>query len=504
MSIKQIEQEINRFLASTEPEVTCMTGRWGVGKTYAWNKYLQDAKAGSGIALKRYSYVSLFGINSMDDLKYAIFQNTVQSSEIGEPTLQTLQKNTMAAAEGLGRKFTWLLQQLPVVKNHVGGLGPVWFLSVQNTIICIDDIERRGTNLSIRDIMGLASHLKERKHCKLFFIMNDEAFTDDEDEFRTYYEKTVDTSLKFAPTAEECAHIAVSTADNYGKWLGESCVLLGISNIRLIKKVERAIHRIKPLLIDLDDELLKYVVKVLALFGWSFYAPDTAPPIEFLKGRISAYYGLDDKEVPPKEAAWNALLESYGFAEVDEFDMVLYDGLRNGFFEPNAVQSCVKELNNKITKNKDIHSFGQLWKVYHESFDDNTDEVIHTIHSGFRRYVKSLGVTDLNSTVLILKQLGQADLANDVIAAFVETHAANRAMFDVSNLHFLNANPDPDIVRVFSEHYASFKEERDLLGILLSLGDDWSPDDITILSTVPVEDYISFLSARGVPISITY
>ena len=54
-----------------------MTGQWGVGKTFAWNKYpFQNAQMQGQIGLKRYSYVSLFGINSLDDLKYAIFENT--------------------------------------------------------------------------------------------------------------------------------------------------------------------------------------------------------------------------------------------------------------------------------------------------------------------------------------------------------------------------------------------------------------------------------------------
>ena len=31
-----VRNEINRFLLSTEPEVICITGDWGVGKTYTW------------------------------------------------------------------------------------------------------------------------------------------------------------------------------------------------------------------------------------------------------------------------------------------------------------------------------------------------------------------------------------------------------------------------------------------------------------------------------------
>jgi hypothetical protein len=93
MSTRLVENEIRRFLADKEPEVTCITVHWGVGKTFAWNKHLKEAQKLGKIGLARYSYVSLFGVTSLDDLKYAIFENTVQSSEIGEPTFETLKRN---------------------------------------------------------------------------------------------------------------------------------------------------------------------------------------------------------------------------------------------------------------------------------------------------------------------------------------------------------------------------------------------------------------------------
>src|ERR1019366_8753973 len=131
-----VEAEIRRFLSTNEPEVVCISGRWGVGKTFAWNRYLKYAQKNGTIALKRYSYVSLFGVNSLDELKYSIFENSVQSSEIGvEPSLETLHSNTAAAADRLGRKSLWFIQQIPLIKNYVGGLGPVWFLSVRKTIV---------------------------------------------------------------------------------------------------------------------------------------------------------------------------------------------------------------------------------------------------------------------------------------------------------------------------------------------------------------------------------
>jgi type II secretory pathway predicted ATPase ExeA len=44
-STELVQSEIRRFLCSPEQEVLCITGDWGVGKTYTWQKALDETKA---------------------------------------------------------------------------------------------------------------------------------------------------------------------------------------------------------------------------------------------------------------------------------------------------------------------------------------------------------------------------------------------------------------------------------------------------------------------------
>lgn len=44
MSVDLVEQQIRRFLASDTPEVLAIKGGWGVGKTYSWDKYIEEFK----------------------------------------------------------------------------------------------------------------------------------------------------------------------------------------------------------------------------------------------------------------------------------------------------------------------------------------------------------------------------------------------------------------------------------------------------------------------------
>ena len=103
MSIKLLAAELSRFLGSAEPEVLCITGKWGVGKTYAWNYYLKQAQESHNEKLAKYAYISLFGRNSLDDVRTAIVENTVNSRAAGEkPDLKSFKSVVSELAKASG------------------------------------------------------------------------------------------------------------------------------------------------------------------------------------------------------------------------------------------------------------------------------------------------------------------------------------------------------------------------------------------------------------------
>lgn len=504
MSIQVIEDQIRHFLSTDEPEVLCVSGHWGVGKTFAWNKYLRDALAKDGIALKRYSYVSLFGANSLDELKYSIFENSVKSSDIGvDLTLEALASNISAAGERFVRKTLRVLQNTPIASNYLAGLGPMWFSSVTETVICIDDVERRGDNLSFREILGLVSALKEQKKCKVALILNDDAVEKDKAEFRKYYEKVIDTSLKFAPSAVECAQIAVPGDTQTEKILREDCVALGISNIRLIKRIERSVRQIEPMLSAFDAAVLKQAVHSLALLGWAIYAPDIAPSLEYIQRRSSGadLIRLDkNKPVPKEEAAWYALLNSYGFAGIDEFDLVLLDGVRDGFFDPSLVQKYGSKLNDEIKATTLGTSFFDAWGMFHNSFEDNQNEVLDAILQSALNGALRINLINLSGTVSLFKELGRPQQAAEMLKHYITTHENDRELFNLQNYPFSSDVKDPDVIRAFNDKFATFKSDRDPKTILLSMANTngWGPDDITFLSALPIEGYYQiFKGSKG-------
>jgi hypothetical protein len=156
MSTKLVKEEIARFLQRADAEVLCIRGKWGVGKTCAWAKQFEAAQLSK---IPRYSYVSLFGVNSLDELKFSIFENVITLSEgVRKADLETL--DAFVSKMGSWRKLTRIAQSVPVVKNFFGAdaTALVSFMTIRDHVVCIDDLERRGQNLDVGDVLGLISY----------------------------------------------------------------------------------------------------------------------------------------------------------------------------------------------------------------------------------------------------------------------------------------------------------------------------------------------------------
>src|SRR5487761_1616807 len=139
-----VQAEIRRFLRSPEPEVLCITGDWGVGKTYTWQKLLEEIKIDKSIALGRYSYASLFGINSLEGLKTSIFENL----EFLDAPPETVVEQAVHGAKSiatLAKRLGGAVAALPYIGDFLSKAGPLYFFLVREQTVCIDDLERWGT-----------------------------------------------------------------------------------------------------------------------------------------------------------------------------------------------------------------------------------------------------------------------------------------------------------------------------------------------------------------------
>jgi|JI8StandDraft_2_1071088.scaffolds.fasta_scaffold109761_1 hypothetical protein len=270
MTIHIVQAEIGRFLSDEQSGVLVVSGKWGVGKTFAWDRFLRAAKAQREISFEHYAYVSLFGLGNLEDLRSAIFQNTVKRDDIGKVAgLETLE-GVVDSAPLLWRKSGKLARLIPGVDKYTAAFEKIGFFWVKHQIVCIDDLERKSASLDMRDVLGLVSQLKEQRGCKVVLLLNDERFQgEDEAEFREQLEKVADITLRFEPTPEEAAAIGVDGDVPFREKLRQNCAALGIVNIRTIKKIERMAKRLHAELVDCDPRVFEQALHTLTLLEFA-------------------------------------------------------------------------------------------------------------------------------------------------------------------------------------------------------------------------------------------
>ena len=86
-----VQSPIESFLTNSTPQVLVLKGKWGIGKTHYWHNQIIRLSKNDDFCKRKYAYVSLFGITSLDDLISKIVENVVGIEAIGiGPSIKSL------------------------------------------------------------------------------------------------------------------------------------------------------------------------------------------------------------------------------------------------------------------------------------------------------------------------------------------------------------------------------------------------------------------------------
>lgn len=501
MTYKNIESEIGRFLKSSDPEVMAIIGSWGIGKTYAWKHIALKNK--HSIALNKYSYVSLFGINSLEDFKFKIFENAVATKNLElEPSLKTFQENTEAISKTLGKKLFTFIANLPYFKSYSNSIIPLSFLSVNEMIICIDDIERRGNDLDIKDLLGTILSLKETKKCKIVLIFNDTVLDDgSKTNYKDLREKVIDIEIRYSPTAEESANLALEDNET-NKFIKENSKELHIKNIRIIKKIEYLSNKLLPSLKQksYEDDVIKLSLRTLALACVCFYDnDDEKPSFTFLKSLGLKAYGNSTEHLDDKQKKWIEYLKNYDFTFANGLDKEIMNFVERGYICEEELFKQADDYNSTVTLHKKKASIKKVWALLHDSFDDNSNEFISQATQAYREHIDVLSPNELNEIVVILRELNGDASANEIIEAYISIKKSNRNAFKIDDAYF-TLEPDSILLEKFKSTYQALQSRRELNSILQDIAQDIriSENDSEVLESSSVNDfYLFFKNKKG-------
>jgi hypothetical protein len=506
MSISIVRAEIERFLKSAEPEVLCISGAWGVGKTFAWNKFLNEGRADSNVALTRYAYVSLFGSNSLTDVRNAIVENTVEMDDAGAPPSTLRLRELFRRGKNYVRKSRPALDIAATIlrmKDAGDTLYRAAFLTVQNQIICFDDIERAGEGLKMRDVLGLASMLREQRNCKIVLLLNKKQVAGEgEQELDLQLEKVIDTFLKFEPTSVEATTIAIQGTDEVAVLLRNRMEKLKITNIRVMKKIERWALQLLEMLETFDDQVREQAISTVTLVGWCFLQPQDAPPLAFIQSfnRWTGMFGKDD--APEEERRWREEIKEYGFSHADEMDDAIFEGVTLGYFNRTKISDGATLVAQRNAANGRDNSFSQAWERYHHTLAVDDAEILDGLYQGAVENIETVNAPSVNGTINFLRQYDRQEQASDLVAKFLAVNSDRPEFFARDNRMFYDDQVDPELHSALEAERIKHRDARDPVERLKKIADQrgFDPaDDVALFSRLSSDDWLAFFDENEGP-----
>lgn len=385
----KFDRSINAFLQNKELSVAVINGAWGVGKTYHWEnniikKYMRDTKIGS----EKYTYISLFGINSKYELKRSLLINN-NTSNLRELSVSQLLKIDDA--------------------NHKDLIVEIEFNKfLDRKIICFDDIERKGDELKLLDLFSIID-LAIKEKCKIILILNFDVLSKEtQNKFNLYKEKIIDLEIEFCPNYLELTNIYFQNLKHIEKKeIAQQLKFIELKNLRVIYKSKLLIDRIRENnKVKLSFKLNNILVKLILVLVGSYYK-STKFVYEELKLKLmilnaKSYQSLDLENKDFNENFIDINLVSkdlincidhyliYGYYDEDEIKLSIADSEQN--YTNKIIKSKFKFIDNillNMLKKKDSND-SELMILLEFSRNDISDWIKQHKSINFINFIELL------------------------------------------------------------------------------------------------------------------
>lgn len=434
MSVSKVKSALVDFVKGDKDRAIVLKGDWGTGKTHLWKQVVLESR--DSFHKRNYSYVSLFGLNSLKDLKKSIYENKVYRERAhiasDESSFEENLKDISGRFAGWMRKGSSLFNDVSAM--GVKGIGPIvenlQFIRVTDTLICLDDFERKGSGLHDREVLGLISLLVESKNCRVVMLLNDGTLKSGDD-FFSYHEKVFDYEVTFNPSIDESVNLVFGSANDFHGILAKNATKLKINNIRLLKKIDYFAVLLKKTLQGCNPKVVEQALHVLPLAILAKYGGDASKvDIDFILNYRGGYVAstlpgeeLDESEldIQASNEAKSECLEDYGFTQCDEFDVAIIDLVKKGYADEESLGDVVKALEAKIKHNSEIALLQDAWSIFHASFLTNDDEVFAAFDLAIERSLVNFTINDLDGVAFVYSEAGKASIINPIIDKYFDS-----------------------------------------------------------------------------------
>jgi hypothetical protein len=488
---------LQEFLESDTIQVLELKGDWGVGKTHYFQSFLAWAKHRNILGgLKAYSYVSLFGSNSVSSLEESIFASHEPLTSKAETRLASGSRPLKTILDKLGQTTMELggtTLALSTASSLINGLIRKYY--IKDFLICFDDIERMGEQMSTSAFLGLVSMLKEQQNCKIVLIYNYDKLSGSNPLFQQaleeYREKIIDREVSLRPTAKE--NLAIAWPQQMGRPSSFEHVfsISACANIRVMRRARCTIEYFSKILGDQWPDIRDSYQLAIATLAVIYYSrkdlfPDPSAILaddffRHLAGESQMHRLQYEfiRKIGYNPAPHHRMILDffrYGSVDIDSYE---------GLLRANAINERLSRFNQQC--DEILGKFSSGFFVQHE-------QIVYELLEFLQEHSREISLGKAYSAIDFLKQCG-VELDSCFLNQAILSHMEREPELDPHALYFSKL---PDAVREdLKRRYEARGSTRSISDLMQSLagGNGWDPDEIRLLRGRSEHEWLEWISS---------
>lgn len=362
MDLATITSAFRALITIPELRAIVVDGPWGAGKTYFAKKFAKDNAELIEEKGMRFAYVSLFGATSLAEVRSRICLT-------GDGWQKAAAK--IKAPETL---FGFDLGNIGSVAKEV-----IEDRFLRNLFVCIDDLERADTNVSVNEVLGLVSELTQERGCKCMLLLNADELQN-RDVFKTYTEKVFDLELAFKPRPEDVIHIGLPKE----KWAALALPVfqrVRYANIRVMQRVNWVLREIEAIgETSLTEKFWPQIVQQAAALCICHYAyrPLFGGSLDSLRSWSQMSYQVR-KALPLQKGEQDAGDPGKDLLLELDYDREPYDGaiitlLQTGGLPRVEMINGLKQAAAEAENDTNSQRYFNLWEHYNGNFSTGLND----------------------------------------------------------------------------------------------------------------------------------
>lgn len=227
-------------------------GPWGIGKTYAIDKALEEQE--------NVCSISMFGLQNSQQIYHEVLcQFVLKNNKAG--------KIAGAATEVLDR-ISNIWKSVSSVKEVLQSIAreKELFLLLSKGfdslhIIVIDDLERVSDRINIEEVFGIVEELKKCNNVKIILVANiDELQENNKEIFKKHNEKVIDRIYHITEKPEK---INWGEIGIHAGFMQEFLSVHKVKNLRTLKKAQRFYDDVYILVNQIDNQQFKDEIRLI-------------------------------------------------------------------------------------------------------------------------------------------------------------------------------------------------------------------------------------------------